>query len=241
MGKLIVLEGGDGAGKSTQIELIKQYLENNRKTYKFLHFPKYGDNEFSEVISKFLRGEFGDSNKVNPYFVANIFAMDQFLFKPKLEQYLEEYDVVLLDRYAFSNIAYQASKYEIKSKGANEMVEWILDFQFKFLSMPYPDLTLYLDIPIEIAKERLATRAENDNRDYLKGKKDIHEADMELQERVHYNYKELVDNRMDCHLVKSAELSADFGDTHWFVYSPDFIFSSYKPLLNETLSNGIFS
>lgn len=238
MGKLIVLEGGDGAGKSTQIELIKQYLENSRKTYKFLHFPKYGDNEFSEVISKFLRGEFGDSDKVNPYFVANIFAMDQFLFKPKLEQYLDEYDVVLLDRYVFSNMAYQAAKYEKESKESNNIINWINEFQYQFLSMPYPDLTLYLDVPLDVTAERLTTRAQNEDRDYLKGKKDIHEADLELQERVHYNYKYLVDEFMDCHSVKCAGLSGDLGGTYWFLYSPDHIFESYKQLIIETLNNG---
>ena len=81
-GKLIVLEGTDGAGKSTQLNLIKKYLEEKHLKYAYLHFPKYGHNEFSAVIAKFLQGDFGGVDDVNPYFVANIYAMDRFLFLP---------------------------------------------------------------------------------------------------------------------------------------------------------------
>lgn len=235
MGKLIVLEGGDGAGKSTQIELITKHLEKINKSYIFLHFPMYGDNEFSEVIAKFLRGEFGDSKKVNPYFVANIFAMDQYLFLPKLKEHLKEFDVVLLDRYAFSNMAYQAAKYENESEESNDIIDWISEFQFEFLKMPYPDLTLYLDVPLDITAERLAARAQNEDRDYLKGKKDIHEDDLELQGRVHYNYTYLVDEFMSCHSVTCAEESNGLEDSRWHLYSPEHIFDSYRQLITDTL------
>ena len=121
-GKLIVLEGTDGAGKSTQLNLIKKYLEEKNLKYAYLHFPKYGHNEFSAVIAKFLQGDFGGVDDVNPYFVANIYAMDRFLFLPELKQLLEDNDVVLLDRYVFSGMAFQAGKYEDEG---NEIITWI--------------------------------------------------------------------------------------------------------------------
>ena len=80
-GKLIVLEGTDGAGKSTQLELIKKHLEEKNLKYAFLHFPKYGHNEFSEVIAKFLQGDFGGVDDVNPYFVANMRWIDFYFYQ----------------------------------------------------------------------------------------------------------------------------------------------------------------
>jgi dTMP kinase len=71
-------EGNDAAGKSSQINLICEYLESIGKTYKKIHFPMYGKNEFAETISAFLRGEYGDANEVDPLFVANIYAMDRY-------------------------------------------------------------------------------------------------------------------------------------------------------------------
>jgi len=241
MGKLIVLEGGDGSGKTTQCELIKQYFEKENITYKFSHFLMYGDNEFSEVIAKFLRGEFGKSDKVDPYFVANIYAMDQFLFKPKLIKYLDEYDVVLLDRYVYSNIAYQGSKYSYQSKESKEIMIWIERFQFDFLSMPKADLILFLNVPVEILKERLVDRRKTESREYLQGKEDIHEVDFELQKRVVDNYTTYFKRKKniinaDFHIIESASLSGDFDNGDWRLHAPENIFESYKPFITDIIS-----
>lgn len=224
-GKLIVLEGTDGAGKSTQLELIKKYLEEKGLKYDFLHFPKYGHNEFSTVIAKFLQGEFGGVDDVNPYFVANIFAMDQFIYKPELEKKLEENDVVLLDRYAFSNIAFQGAK--VNDDG--ELQSWIEDLSWEFLKLPYPDLTIFLDVPIEVAEERLKSR-KGEDREYLEGKQDIHEADLEFQSKVRDIYLSL-ENAKNYHIIACAE---KLMDESWDVFPPENLFNFYKILL-ETL------
>jgi len=216
-GKLIVLEGIDSAGKGTQVKEITKYFTDNNFKFDFLHFPKYGHNEFSEVIAKFLRGEFGGIDDVDPYFVANIYAMDRYMYKPELLQQLEDNDVVLLDRYVFSNLAYQGAKYEDEGKSAY-IQTWIEEFEFDFLGLPYPDLTLFLDVPINIVENRLKER-EGEDRDYLKGKKDIHEEDLNFQSKVRDIYLSL-ENAKNYHIVKCVKNDK--------LLTPEELFNSYK-------------
>ena len=236
-GKLIVLEGTDGAGKSTQIDEIKKFLEEKQLKYEYLHFPKYGHNEFSDVIAAYLRGEYGDINEVDPYFVANIFAMDRFLYLPTLKKQLEENDVVLLDRYVFSSMAYQAAKFEFDNVKSEEIQSWISEFEFSFLNLPYPDLTIFLDVPIDIAADRLSVKREGEDRRYLKGKSDIHEMDKDFQIRVYDVYKSLNGSR-NYHIVKTTGVSGDHGDTWMTVLTPEEIFAGYKNLI-ESITNGL--
>ena len=143
MAKLIVLEGADGAGKSTQVELLKKYFEEKGLSFVYYHFPMYGHNQFSDIIAKFLRGELGSIEEVNPYFIATQYAMDRFMFKSELELSMQNNDVVLLDRYVYSNVAYQSAKcsFALESKAISE---WILKFEFGFLELPFPNLNIFL-------------------------------------------------------------------------------------------------
>lgn len=186
-GKLIVLEGNDGAGKSSQVTEICEYLDDLGLTWKFVHFPMYGANMFADIISKFLRGDLGNIDDVDPLFLANIYGMDRYKYKKELVKHLDEYDFVILDRYVFSNMAFQGAKYsdEIKRQG---IVKWIDDFEFKFLQLPYPDVIIYFDLPIDIIRDRINKRDSEEERDYLNGKKDVHEADLQFQSRVRKIY-----------------------------------------------------
>lgn len=235
LNKLIVLEGTDGAGKSTQVDKVLSYLELNSLKYQFFHFPMYGHNEFSEVIAKFLRGEFGGINEVDPYFVANIYAMDRFMFLPELNKAIEENDVVLLDRYVFSNLAYQAAKYD-NIPESTTIKNWIHQFEFNFLKLPYPDLNIFFDVPMQVVEERLAEKRSGKDREYLKGKKDIHEEDLGFQSRVRDNYLSLV-GATNYKIISCASVSGDLGDTHWYVFDPDSLFESYKKYINQIIFN----
>jgi len=234
-GKLIVLEGGDGAGKSTQTDLVKKYLEEKNLSYKYFHFPMYGHNDFSEIIAKFLRGDFGKADKVDPYFVANIYAMDRYLFLPELEKHLEENDVVLLDRYVFSNLAYQGAKYVNDSLKSSKIKQWILDFEFEFLKLPYPDLSLFLNVPIHIVKERLENKRDGDDRRYLNGKSDIHEEDLELQKRVNHNYLSVMKNSENSEIIECGLQYGKDGKIFWNIYTPEEIFDSIETKLDDLL------
>jgi len=233
-GKLIVLESCDGGGKSTQIKIIQDYLIQKGLKSTYIHFPMYGHNEFSTVIAKFLRGDFGGIDDVDPYFAANIYAMDRFLYLPKLLQKLEDNDVVLLDRYVFSNIAFQGAKLNDGGK----IQDWIDSFEFGFLGLPYPDLTLFLDVPISIVEERLHDR-EGEDREYLKGKQDIHEADMSFQAVVRNIYLSL-ENVKNYHIIKcwGDVLLQGPGGIGRRMYSTEELFDKYKSLI-KNVTNGI--
>ena len=221
-GKLITLEGLDGAGKSSQIKLITEYLDSIGKTYKQIHFPMYGQNEFADTISAFLRGEYGDANEVDPLFVANIYAMDRYKYKVNLLNDLDSYDYVILDRYVFSNIAFQGAKYEDDDK-KQSIIKWINDFEFKFLYLPYPDLIIYFDLPIDVIKERLESNRTGDDRNYLNGSSDIHEKSLDLQTEVRKVYLGLTEFK-NYNIVKCV-------DDKGLVLTPDDLFKTYKEII----------
>lgn len=218
--KLITLEGLDGAGKGVQVKLITEHYQNLGKKVKMIHFPMYGHNVFSELISKFLRGEFGDINDVDPKFVANIYAMDRYMYKKELLKDLEENDVIVMDRYVHSNLAFQGAKI-LDDIESIQMVQFIKQFEFNFLGLPYPDLILYLDVPIETIEERLNKERVGSDRDYLNGGKDIHEQDIDFQKRVRKIYLNLQDRNYS--IIKCSE------DGN--ILKPTELFDKYKKLL----------
>ncbi len=232
--KLICVEGCDGAGKSTQIKLIKEYLESKNLNHTFYHFPMYGHNQFSDTIARFLRGEFGASHEVDPLFVANAYAMDRFRFLPQLEEDLENFDVVILDRYVYSNVAYQSAKYD-NELDSERMKEWILEFEFGFLKLPYPDLNLFLNVPSQVTKKRLEEKREGGDRDYLQGKEDVHEADMTLQEAVRNQYLNSMIGAQNCKIVDCA-IQQQMPNV-WDVLTPDELFGFYKKYIDHVLFN----
>jgi dTMP kinase len=225
---LIVLEGLDGAGKSTQINLIKKYFEEYNLKYEYIHFPKYEHNEYGKIISAFLRGEYGNIDEVDPIFVANIYAMDRYLYLPTLQKQLIENDVVLLDRYVFSNMAYQGAKYDNDTQ-SQIIRDWINEFEFGFLELPYPNLTIFFDVPIDAIEQRLNNKREGTDRKYLNGKTDIHEKDIQFQKKVRDNYL-MLKNYTDYHIIDcTTEISKNF----FRLDDPEELFNKYKNLLNN--------
>jgi len=235
-GKLIVCEGCDASGKSTQIELIKKYFETNQLIYKYIHFPIYDGNESGSVISAYLRGEYGDINNVDPIFVANIYAMNRYQFLPTLQKHLLDNDVVLLDRYVFSNMAYQGAKYDTEAQ-TQIMRDWINEYEFGFLELPYPNLNIFFDVPIDLIESRLKNKRKGDDRKYLKGKIDIHEKDIEFQKKVRENYLAL-QKYQDYKIVQCGEINTnEQGKEYLTCYSPDEIFFKYKKYIDCVLFN----
>ena len=186
---LIVLEGLDGAGKSTQVKLLKEFLVNKGVNLRYLHFPRYDAPLYGELIGKYLRGDFGSIEQVHPQIVALLFALDRMDASATIKEWLAAGDCVLLDRYVYSNIAYQCSKIKMqpqfgenRAELAQELRNWIFDTEYNKYGIPKPDLNLFLDVPISFVDSKLKeSRAGDDDRDYLNGKEDIHEADIKFQ------------------------------------------------------------
>lgn len=205
---LIVLEGLDGAGKSTQVKRLKEYLTSKGVTLRYLHFPRYDSPLYGELIGKYLRGDFGSIEQVHPQIVALLFALDRMDAAATIKEWLAAGDCVLLDRYVYSNIAYQCSKIMMqpqfaqnREQLAKELRDWIFDTEYNKYSIPKPDLNLFLNVPIEFVDSKLKeSRNGDDDRDYLNGKEDIHEADIKFQISVREIY--LQQTELDANFVK---------------------------------------
>ncbi len=195
--KLFVIEGVDGAGKSTQIKLLKEYFSSKGYKCEYLHFPRTDEPYFGELIARFLRGEFGSLNEVNPYLVAMIYAGDRKDSASLLENWLREGKIVLLDRYTYSNIAYQCAKLDSDDE-QNKLMNWILSLEFTHFSIPRPDLNIFLDVPHQFTEKKLTGSRTGDDRSYLNGTRDIHEESLDFQRKVREIYLKvaLTDDRL---------------------------------------------
>ncbi|MBR4755729.1 MAG: thymidylate kinase [Bacteroidales bacterium] len=224
---LIVLEGLDGAGKSTQVRKLKAYLEGICPDLEYIHFPRYDAPVYGDLIGRFLRGEFGSNEMVHPQLVALLFAEDRHGAAPKMKETLSRGGMVLLDRYVNSNIAYQCAKLDDPSK-SEELREWILNTEFGSFDLPRPDLNIFLDVPIGFVEGRLEAGRKGSDREYLQGGRDIHEANIEFQKRVRNIYFRQAS--LDPDFIR-VDCSSPEGD----MLPPDDIFAKVKAVTDEHL------
>ena len=157
MGKLIVIEGTDGSGKSTQFRLLTQRLENENIAFRKIVFPQYSEPS-STLIRMYLGGEFGTNpSDVNAYAASSFYAVDRYAsYKKAWGQWYEQGGLVVCDRYTTSNAVHQASK-EPEDK-RQEFLRWLYEFEYDRLGLPRPDLTLYLDVPTDFTEQLLRHR-----------------------------------------------------------------------------------
>ena len=184
---LIVLEGLDGAGKSTQVKRLKEYLTERCGSLEYIHFPRYDAPVYGDLISRFLRGEFGSNEAVHPQLVALLFAEDRHGAVPVMRQALEQGKTILLDRYVYSNIAYQCAKLQDPEE-RGKLRDWIFNTEYGNFELPVPDLNLFLDVPIGFVEQSLASHRDGQDRNYLSGAQDIHEASIAFQKAVRDMY-----------------------------------------------------
>lgn len=172
MGKLIVIEGTDGSGKSTQFRLLSEHLQQDAVEFKHLVFPRYKE-ESSALIRMYLGGAFGDKpTDVNAYAASAFYAVDRYAsYKMDWGQWYEEGGLVLSDRYTTSNAVHQASKEQ--GQAQKDFLHWLYDFEYDKLGLPRPDLTIYLDVPTDYTEKLLRGREQATNT-----QADIHEKDM---------------------------------------------------------------
>lgn len=224
---LVVLEGLDGAGKSTQVRKLKEYLGTVSKSLDYIHFPRYDSPVYGGLIGKFLRGGFGSIESVHPQLVALLFAEDRHAALAGIQRSLKNGGTVLLDRYVYSNIAYQCAKLPDPDE-AEELREWILDTEFGQFGLPRPDLNIFLDVPISFVEKSLNSSRDGDEREYLQGQKDIHEADISFQKKVRAMYRRQAS--FDPSLVV-VDCAAEDGS----MLPPDVIFSRIKSVVDARL------
>ncbi len=199
--KLIVIEGLDGAGKSTQISLLKNWFSERNLQCRYIHFPRTETPYFGELIARFLRGEFGDINNVDPYLVAMLYAGDRKDAAPMIEAWLEEKYYVILDRYTYSNIAYQCAKLNSPEE-VKKLMAWIKNLEFEHFGIPGPDINIFLDVPFRFTEEKLQTRRQGEDRSYLLGNLDIHESSLDFQKRVRDVYTSVAEEDDNLQVIR---------------------------------------
>ena len=172
MGKLIVLEGTDGSGKSTQFRLLTQRLTQDNHTFEKLVFPQYSEPS-SALIRMYLGGEFGaNPSDVNAYAASAFYAVDRFAsYKKVWGSCYENGGLIVSDRYTTSNAVHQASKEPEENREA--FLKWLYEFEYDKLGLPQPDLVIYLDVPTAFTEAMMRRREQDTNT-----KADIHEQDM---------------------------------------------------------------
>ena len=157
MGKLIVIEGTAGSGKSTQFRLLTEAVEGLGYEFRKLVFPQYSEDS-SALIRMYLGGQFGNSPAdVNAYAASAFYAVDRYAsYKKVWGEWYEQGGLVLSDRYTTSNAVHQASKEPEERR--KEFLGWLYEFEYDRLGLPRPDLTIYLDVPTEYTEKLMRTR-----------------------------------------------------------------------------------
>lgn len=223
----IVLEGLDGAGKSTQIRMLRQLFADRGAASEYVHFPRFDSPVYGELIARFLRGEFGGVGQVDPYLVALLFAGDRADAAPQIRQWLAAGKVVILDRYVYSNVGFQCAKLPA-GKERDRLAEWIVNLEFGYNGLPRPDMSLFLDVPFAFTERKLSEVREGDDRDYLQGGQDIHEASLALQQNVRSVYLAMAAKDPSLRVV-------DCCDTVGAMDSPEGIFAKIRAELTPIL------
>ena len=193
-GKLIVLEGIDGSGKSSQYRRLCARMERDKIAYNHIVFPRY-DKDSSALIRMYLGGQFGSHpSDVNAYAASTFYAVDRFAsYREDWGKVYEEGGIIISDRYTTSNAVHQGCK--LPDEELPGFFSWLADLEYVKMGLPEPDLVIYLDVDIETSLRRMKHRQEGTNT-----KADIHEQDVAYLERClrtadraaeHYGWKRI--------------------------------------------------
>lgn len=173
-GKLIVIEGADGSGKTTQAKLLVEHLKKKKLPVKYFDFPRYYTSFHGKTVGQYLRGEFGSLDTVSPYLVSLAYALDRASAKEEMDEFLELGGVIVCNRYATSTMAHQTARFKTE-KERSAFLKWAYELEYKIHKIPKEDVVIYLSVPWQT---RVTLTKKKDKRKYLQGKSsDIMESD----------------------------------------------------------------
>jgi dTMP kinase len=207
-GKFIVLEGIDGSGKRTQLEMLARALEERKAGLTQISFPRY-DGFFGKMVAGFLNGDFGQLDAIDAHFSALLYAGDRLEAKPGMEGSLAAGMILLSDRYIGSNLAHQSARVPTEKRG--EFLEWLKRLEYEIYALPPEDLVIYLRVPAAEAHRLVGRKGA---RDYTKLQRDLLEADIVHLEAASEVYDQLARQanwvRIECfdaaaHVLRAPE------------------------------------
>ena len=225
-GKLIALEGIDGSGKRTQLDLLARALGAQGRATMQISFPRY-ESSFGKLVARYLNGEFGSLAAVDPHLSALLYAGDRLEAKPELESALASGKIVLADRYIGSNLAHQTERVPVAQR--EEFLAWLKHVEYGLYGLPVEDLVVYLRVPTAEAHRLVAMKAP---REYTSLQHDIQEASVSHLEQTALLYDRLATDpnwtRIDCTNPVSGAL-----------YSPDEIHRSVLQVVESRILSGV--
>ena len=190
-GKLIVIDGGDGSGKTTQSALLIAHLKGRKIPVMGLDFPRYYSSFHGKIVGRFLAGEFGKLNDVSPYLASLAYALDRASAKDEMDDWLTGGGYIVSNRYATSNMAHQGAR--LPEEKRKEFLDWIDELEYKVHKIPRPDIVIYLHVPWQIGVELTKKKGE---RAYINGDgPDIAEADTAHRQAAEDMYMSLCRKR----------------------------------------------
>jgi dTMP kinase len=180
-GKLIVIDGTDGSGKSTQIGHLIKHLKKDKRKVKLVDFPEYYSNFFGAFIGHCLSEQYYNFVKVHPKIASVLYAADRFESSDKIKKWLKDGNIVVANRYASANQIHQGGKIS-NTKKREGFLKWLAKMEYEVFKIPRPDAIFYLDVPIPIVMKLIRARNKQTTRAYLGKKKDVVEKDMKYME-----------------------------------------------------------
>jgi dTMP kinase len=208
--KLVAIEGIDGAGKRTQIDMLSRALARMRLRHVRFSFPRY-ESFFGGMVGRFLNGEFGPLDQVSPYFSALLFAGDRLEARPELEKVLRSGALLIADRYIASNLAHQTARCDPARR--DEFLVWLRHVEYQVYGLPAEDVVIYLRLPASVAQELIGRKSA---RNYTKLQKDIQEANLAHLEQAARVYDRLAraSNWVTVECVDASGRVRPPGDIH---------------------------
>lgn len=197
-GKLIVIDGGDGSGKTTQSGLLIEYLKEKNIPVKGFDFPRYYSSFHGKMAGRFLAGEFGDD--VSPYLASLAYALDRASAKEEMDMWLAHGGVIVSNRYATSNMAHQGARLPLDKR--DEFLSWIDELEYKVHKIPREDIVIYLHVPWHVSEE--LTKKKGD-RAYLGDRTDILEASVKHRQESEEMYLSLSKKRKNWVVIECVE------------------------------------
>jgi dTMP kinase len=178
-GKLIVIDGTDGSGKATQVDLLAKRLKKEGHIVKIIDFPEYYKNFFGKFIGHCLSEQYYNWLNIHPKIASMAYAADRWESSTEVREWLKSGYIILANRYVSANQIHQGGKIS-NAKKRVDFIKWLDEMEYGVFKIPRPDITLYLDLPTKIVLKLLKQRDSQTKRAYLKKKKDVHEKDLDF-------------------------------------------------------------
>ncbi len=222
-GKLIVFDATDGSGKSTQVERLLKRLEAEKYPTAFIKFPQYGEYS-AGFIERYLQGEYGNLEEAGPYEASLFYAMDRYAAKKKINAWLQEGRIVVVDRYVSGNQIHQAGKIH-DPRELETFLNWLDNLEFEILRIPRPDVVLFLNVPPTVSQKLVKSRKGKQLKLNIDVKRDIHEENDDFMHSSYQRACSLVEKYDYWREVRCTEnnkmLSIEtIGDKIWEIVRP---------------------